>query len=208
MKSQLFFEIPDDHEIRAKLVEAVPPDWSWLDGGLRASKTLLDLGQVEENTGFEVGRFHIIHPTIIGAYVGDGNGRREKPNLFAIMVEQKLPGFILFDEAGYDASISLDLTQRIAAGFLRKGYCGGLHFYKGCYDNNKYENAARCDMLFERWHGAPVFKEEAGEQPARVKLEWNGDYRGKEEDIASIAAVCRSLNLREYVPVSPAEAVV
>ena len=207
MRGELFFEIPDDQEVMAKLVEAVPSNWSWVDGGLHAPKILIASGQVEENTGFAVERFHSIHPTIVGSY--DRNeGKRGKPNLFAIMVEQKLPGFIRFDEAGYDAHIvTLELAKRVAVGFLRKGYRGGLHFYRGCYDNSKYDNPARCGIIFEPWHGAPMRREEAGAQPARVKLEWESRYYGKEEDITPIVAVCRSLNLHEYAPAAPAEAV-
>lgn len=195
-KGTLFFEIPNDQETMVKLVEAVPDNWAWVDGGLFAPKDLIALGQVEENTGFVVERFHSIHPTIIGSY--DENERRSrKPDLFAIMVEQKLPGFIIFNEAGYDAGVvTLELTKRLAVGFLRKGYRGGLHFYKDCYDNHKYENPARCDLVLQS--GDSIFRGEQGPQPARARLEWNVCYGGREEDIASIAAVCRSLGLREY----------
>src|SRR3989338_3790538 len=105
MKGELFFEIPMDvQEIMIKLVETIPPNWAWVDGGLYAPKNLIASGQVEENTGFAVERFHSIHPTIIGNY--DRNeGKHGKPDLFAIMVERKLPGFIRFNEAGYDAHV-------------------------------------------------------------------------------------------------------
>ncbi len=214
MRGKLFFEIPDDQEVRVKLVEVIPSNWSWVDGGLYAPKNLVASGQVEENTGFAMERFHSIHPTIIGSYdptiIGSydqDEGKRGKPNLFAIMVEQKLPGFIEFDEAGYNSHIvTFELAKRVVVGFLRKGYRGSLCFFRGCYDNNKYDNPARCELIFEPWHGAPVCREEAGEQPARVKLEWESRYYGKEEDIAPIVAECRSLNLREYEP-TPAEAV-
>lgn len=208
MRGELFFEIPDDQEVMVKLIEAVPPNWSWVDGGLHAPKTLVASGQVEKNTGFAVERFHNINPTIIGSY-NQNEGKRGKPNLFAIMVEQKLPGFIKFDEAGYDTHhiVTLELAKRIAVGFLRKDYRGSFRFFKGCYNNSKYDNPARCEMIFEPWHGAPVYREEAGSQPARVKLEWESRYYGKEDDIAPIVAVCRSLNFREYVPTTSAEAI-
>ena len=203
MEGRLFFEIPDDQEVMAKLVEAVPSNWSWVDGELCAPKTLVALGQVEENTGFALQRFHNIHPTIIGGY-DQNEGKDRKPNLYAMMVEQRLTGFIRFDEAGYSTYlISIELTKRIAAGFLRRGYRGRLHFFRGCYHNNKYDNPARCELIFKPWHGAPACHEEAGSQPACVKLEWNDRYNGKEDDITPIVAMCRSLNLREYVPKTP-----
>ena len=202
MRGELFFKIPNDLEVMAKLVEAIPSHWSWVDGQLRAPKCLIDVGEVEESTGFAVMRFHSIRPTIIGRY--DEDKRRNKdPNLFAIMLEQKLPGFIMFDEAGYETpEITLELVKRIAAGFLRKGYRGGLHFYSGCYDNSKYNNPAKCSMIFEVWNGGSFSKSgETGMQPARVKIGWESKYCGKEEHIASIVSVCRSLNLCEYIPV-------
>lgn len=207
MRGELFFKIPDDQEVMVKLVEAVPANWSWVDGALDAPKNLVASGQVEENTGFVLRRFHSIQPTIIGSY--DRNkGEWGNPDLFAIMVERKLPGFISFNEAGYNSCIvTLELAKRIAVGFLRQGYCGGLHFYSGCCDNNKYDNPARCSLIFEPWDGVKeMCREEAGPQPARVKLEWDSQYYGKEEDIAPIVAVCRSLNLHQYVPGALAKA--
>lgn len=188
-----------------KLVEAVPENWSWVDGGLYAPRILVESEQVEEHTGFVLERFHSIHPTIIGSY-DQTMGRSRKPNLFAIMVEQRLPGFIRFIEAGYGADITLELAKRVTVGFLRRGYRGGLHFFERCCNNHKYDNPARCSMIFEPWQGAPLCLEEAGLQPARVKLEWKSHYYGKQEDVAPVVAVCRSLNLRQYVPVAPAEA--
>jgi hypothetical protein len=206
MSGKLLFEIPDDQEIMAKLVEAVPSNWSWVDGWLYASDAIIASRQVEEHTGFDLQRFHSINPTITGSYDGD-KGKRRKPNLLAIIVDQKLPGFIKFDEAGYGADIvTLELAKRIAISFLRKGYRGGLHFYSGCYDNSKYSNPARCSLIFEPWDGAPIEREEAGAQPARVKLEWESRYRGKEETIAPIVAVCRAFNLCEYTPAASAGA--
>ncbi len=205
MESELFFEIPDDQEVMVKLIEAMSLEWHWVDGGLHAPESLITSGQADGDTGFMVERFHSIHPTIVGSFV-DG-GKRKKPNLFAIMVEQKLPGFIRFDEAGYDADVvTLELAKRIATGFLRRGYRGRLLFFRNCHNNNKYDNSARCEMNFEPWHGAPVCGREAGPQPARVKVEWNGRYRDSEEEVAPIVAVCRSLGLREYVPQATATA--
>ncbi|HDY73440.1 MAG TPA: hypothetical protein ENH86_02610 [Candidatus Jorgensenbacteria bacterium] len=123
------------------------------------------------------------------------------------MVDQKLPGFIFFDEAGYRTPIiSTELAKRITVGFLQKGYRGGLRFFKDCYGNCKFDNPARCDIASKPWHGGPASYEEGGPQPARIKIEWEGKYGGEEEDIAPIVTVCRSLNLREYTLAEPVEA--
>jgi len=200
MNGQLFFEIPNNQEVMAKLIEAIPSTWSWVDGCLFAPEQFIKSGSALENTGFAIQRFHSIHPTIIGRH-DRKKGTTDKPDFFAIMVEQKLPGFVSFDESGYEAPITLDLAKRIAIGFLLKGYRGHLSFYKDCYRNSKYDNPARCGMILESWKGGSLDNTEAGKQPARVKLEWEGRYYGKKEDIEPIVAVCRSFNLREYKPV-------
>lgn len=200
MGGKMFFEIPDDQEVMVKLVEAVPSTWSWVGGILNAPKTLINSGMALKDTGFTIQRFHDIRPTIVGHY-DHYQGRRLKPDLFAIIVEQKFPGFIGFNEAGYDPCVvTLELAKRVAVGFLRKGYRGALGFFKGCYDNNKYKNAAFCSIEFQSQYGTPVSGVEAGYQPARVILEWNENFYGKEEDVKPILEMCRSLNLREYEP--------
>lgn len=200
MNGEFFFEIPDNREIMARLIEAVPSTWAWVDGALWAPKELVSSGQAIEDTGFELSRFHTIHPTIVGGY-SETNRQRVKPNLFAIIVEQKLPGFIFFDEAGYQEHlVTMDLSKQVATAYVLKGFGGHLTFYKDCYDNSKYDNPAKCAMSFQPWHGPFALGKEAGEQPARARLQWEGRYRGKEEDIAPIVAVCRSLKLREYTP--------
>lgn len=197
MNNQLFFEIPDNQEVMTRLVESVPSNWSWVDGELHAPKHLIDSGQVEENTGFALERAHEIHPTIIGSY-DRSTGKRRKPNLFAIMVKRKLPGFIKFDEAGFNAHIvTLKLAKAVAVGFIQNGYRGKLHFFKGWDCDDKYDNDARCEMIFEPWHGAPCEREEAGTQPARIQLVWNRSCE-RNEDITPIIAACRLLNLRQY----------
>lgn len=200
MRRELFFEIPDDESIMAQLVQAIPENWSWVDGQLHAPLALIATKRAQADTGFSIDRFHSIHPTIIGST--GPNATKNKPNLFAIMVEQKLPGFVSFHEAGFDANmITLENAKRIAVGFLRKGYRGELSFYKGCRGDNKYDNEARCSFAFESWHGAPCCDDEAGEQPARTHLEWDSG----DENVALIAAVCWSLGLREYLPASNEE---
>lgn len=199
MGEKIFFEIPDDVETILKLVESIPSTWSWLDGWLDAPKRLTSSGAAVENTGFRISRFHSIKPTVIGRHNRDGE-INPAPDLFEILVEQKLPGFIEFDEAGFGRDI-LDHAKSLAAGFLSKGYEGRLDFYMD-YDqhrDSKYSNPARCNMIFRPWNG-PGLIDEHGPQPARVKLEWDEKYGGKMEDIWPIADVCRNLGLKEYKP--------
>lgn len=149
MRGERFFEIRNNRDLRANLVEAIPSNWEWVDGSLVAPSEFIAWGQVSEDTGFVLGNFLGFKPTIVGSY-DRGTTRRSKPDLFAIMVEQKLPGFVSFDEAGKDASIiTFELSKRLAIGFLKKGYRGSLRFYKGHHHDNKYHNPAQCNMRFE-----------------------------------------------------------
>lgn len=200
MRDTWVFEIPDNQEVKARLVESVPFDWSWVSGYLNAPKELVACEKAEKHTGFAIERFHEIHPTIIGSY--DQNRKQRKPNLFAIMVEHKLPGFIKFCDAGIDSStINFGLARSIAAGFIRKCYAGGLYFYRNCYDDKTINNsAAQCTMTFQPFYGGIYLDEESGKQPARIKIKWESHCGGKIEDITPIISVCRSFNLREYTP--------
>lgn len=198
MSKKLFFEIPNDQEVKAKLVEAVPNNWTWVNGILRAPQNLVSSGQVVTDTGFAIQRFHDIHPTIVGEHRHDGQGRL-KPDLLAILVDRKLPSFIRFDEAGYDPHIvTMELAKKVAVAFLKQGYRGRLDFYNGCHDYSAIDNDGRCYIEFQPWDGAPCIHEEEGLQPARIRLEW---FYDRIDCIEPIISACRSLNLREYEPV-------
>lgn len=179
MKEMKTFEIPGNQEAVVKLIESIPLDWAWLDGALNAPENLVKSGSAEKATGFYIGRFHSIKPTVIGV-------PEEKPDLYAIIVGRKLPGFVLFEEAGFEDKflITLKLAKNIVIGFIRKGYTGRLHFYKGYRDNNKFDNPARCEIVFNS-------------KGSYISLEWNSNYGGREEHIEPIVKVCGSLGLKE-----------
>jgi len=200
MEWQTFFEIPDCSKTMSQLIEAMPSNWGWVDGTLYAPKELIVSGQVAQDTGFAMQRFHSIKPTIIGGWdSAKGGAERKKPDLFALVVEGKLPGFVSFEEAGYgDTTVSLALAKRIAAGMIGKGYRGALYFYKDCRNNHKFDNSAACSLELRPWDGTHWGSVEGGKQLPRIRVEWHAFCGGKKEDVASIIAACRSFNLREY----------
>jgi hypothetical protein len=199
MKAISFFEIPDETTTRVRLVEAVPQTWSWMDGWLRAPEILLTSGAAIETTGFIFSRYRCISPIVVGKY-DPTSGREFEPDLYAILAEQKLPGFIRFDMAGYGTEITLELAKRIAMAYLGQDYTGWLNFYSGCRNNNKYNNPAFCQMKLDPWCGAPLDHEEEGQQPSRIRLEWDDRYGGSSMTINPIVAVCRELELKQYTP--------
>lgn len=190
--SARFFEIPEDSDVMAKIIESVPTSWSFMDGVLCPTKDIIASGQVEERTGFNISRFYSINPTIAGENVG------VIPNLFGILVEQKIPAFISFEEAGYEDHriITFELVKRIAAGFVRKGYRGHLSAFRDCQDDDKYNNSAKCKIALKPFEGSAAF-DELGQQPPRVRLEWRAHC---DEYVAPIVTACQSLNLLGYSP--------
>ncbi|MDO8551821.1 MAG: hypothetical protein Q7S03_04045 [bacterium] len=198
MAGKLFYVIPDDLEIMIKLIEATPATWLCLSGTIRAPEALIVRGLALEETGFYIGRFHSIRPTIIGRY--DPKGRIE-PDLFGMLVEQKLPGFVQFDQAGDSAEfITLTLAKFLAQGFVVKGYRGHLTFVKSIWDNDMGQRSARYGLSLVTWESYPKDREFVGMQPPLVTLEGDGRYGGKEADIESLFTVCRFLGLKEYKP--------
>jgi len=179
------FEIPDKSEVMAQIIEAVPSDWSWVDGYLSAPDQLIRQGKVASNSGFALQRFHSIEPTIVGRE----SEKRINPNFYSLIVERKLPEFIIFDEAAFETSydgLSMEVIKSIAVAYVRYNYRGWLCFYSGYRYDDKYDNSARCSIELGRWSPS-LFK---------IGVEW--DRRsGGEEDVQPILSVCKGLNLQE-----------
>lgn len=203
MSGKVYFELPEDGDVMAQVVEAVPDSWSWVDGFLSAESGLIAASRVLKDTGLRLSRFHSIKPTIVGRRRSQEEGE-SVPDIFGFVIEHKLPGFVSFDEAGFQEGkvVTLALAKRLAAGFIRLGYRGGLWFSAGCCDNQKYSNPAICDIRLQPWEGFHC-SEERGEQPSRVKLEWNAEFGGSQAMVDPIAEACRRLGLKEYDPVQP-----
>lgn len=192
------FEIPDDNEVIAQLIEAVPLNWSWIDGRLSASAEAISLGGIAPNSGFALQRFHAIHPTIIGK---KKDGKMINPDFYSLIVEKKLPEFISFDEAAFETAyegLTMEVVKNIAIAFVRLNYRGHLCFFSGCCDNYKYDNPAGCSFTLVPWIPAPVLRDEypLEKYPATVKVEWNKEFGGKEKDVKPILLICE--NLKEF----------
>lgn len=194
MDGKLIFEIHDSREVKAKLVEAVPSEWAWVSGRLEAPKTFVSAGTADPTTGYILQRFYSIKPTVIGRW--PEGGKRETPDLFAVLSGEKLPGFLDFDEAGYgDSAVTLAVAKRFAAFYIWKGYLGELRFASGFWDNNAVANPERCFIfLLNGWRYSPFLSQ--GNPPA-IWINWTERYGGKEENIRVIADACRSLGLKE-----------
>ena len=205
-RNALFFKIPDNQEIKAKLVEAIPVNWKWVDGYLRVPQDLLDSGMAISNFGFELRRSDLKPLLITTENVQESRGATL--DLFNLIVERRFPSFVSFQTAGYDEPQAFARMRNIIAGLLRKGYCGYTSFFMNDCHHNYYDNPARCSMTFNPWRRLSTIREpkSVGNQPARLKLEWHERYGGERRNIESIETVCRELGLRKYVSVPSAVA--
>jgi hypothetical protein len=193
------FEIPDNSEVMAQLIEAVPSNWSWVDGRLEAPSQLIHDNKVALNSGFALQRFHSIHPTIVGKKKDE---EIINPDFYSLIVERKLPEFITFDEAAFETSyegLTMEVIKSIAAAYVRCNYRGVLYFYSGYRHNYKYDNPARCSIKLFRWSPTPFMRDEypLEEYPPTVEIKWDRILGGEEKDVQPILSVCKRLDLQE-----------
>ncbi len=112
-----------------------------------------------------------------------------EPNLFGIMVEQKLPGFVSLREAGYgDTPTSLENIKKVIIGFVNKGYYGNLHFYRDCQDNVKHRNSATCQFYISPREENPR---------TTLSVSWNNNNATARHSVSPIFSACVSMNLRK-----------
>jgi hypothetical protein len=184
----LFFRIPDGTAPRIALVSAIPSDWQSLNGVLFAPDASISSGLAVATTGYIIDRDRLrlkdLEETI---YDLEGT--------IGLLVERRLPRFVRFTTVGQYNSFPLQFAQRMAIGYLNLDYLGWLNF-------GKYVNSDReCQLYMRPWEGGGLDSQEAGPQPARVKLAWGSHYGSDPpESFTPIVAVCRELGLEQYIP--------
>ena len=198
-KGSQFFEVPDDLETKIRLLFASPPGWIFT-AGLRAPQSLIDKGGVSLGT-----RFYY-----------DGNIHRQleiqdydkekmdagKMDYLGIIVERKFPQFVSFSDVGLrSGSLKRLQAEQITAGLIRHGFVGHFSSHNGYYDDCYGQNGGYYRVILQPWNGGEsMFNDESGQQPARVRIDWEGRYGGSEELMQPFILVCQELGLREYTP--------
>ncbi len=195
MNNPSFFEIPNDSEIMAQLIEPIPTNWSCVSGKLVAPKSFFKLGRASEGTGYCLNS-HYEYRVVSDNHLGEP---QKEFNPFALLVGLKYPGFVRFDGAGRhaknDSLVTLQRAKEIAQGFLRTGYRGSLWFNK---ENHHMDIQAKVEIDFQPWRGQ--FNDEPGDQPARIRLQWNSNYGGGGDNVIAVADLCETLGLHQYQP--------
>lgn len=189
MQGQKRFWLSNDPEIRVKIVHSIPENWGWIDGIIRFPSDQNIHRNIANGTGYAITRFNCSQPAIIGSSV-EGSTDRRRPDLVAIMVENKLPAFVTFDMGGFGKTEEFVSVREIAASFIRRGYVGWLNFVKSDNRNMRDENPARCELKLRQ----------KGEDRSEIVLRWDERFGGQPKDIASILSACYSCNLVSSEP--------
>jgi hypothetical protein len=196
------FKLPDDAQTIGRLIRSVPDSWSWLDGVLYVPKGLVDADQALTETGYILSRFRGVRTELSGKLIpSDGSRKTMPPDLFGFLVERKYPGWLRFDEAGYNdqREIPLAMAKRLAEGYVGLGYRGLLRFYSDCRDNNKYHNPAR--FYFEMARGDCLVGQ-GFTGSGIVLVSWEKSHGGSQKDVDGILELCRSLDLKDATAIA------
>lgn len=201
--TQFYFDLSTrTPEQIAQIISAVPEDWCWLDGTLDAPQKLIDDGRVHPDAGYVLGGFEERGFRLASLHEYRHGRRQDEPirrvDTHGIVTAPRLPAFVGFNEAGYRESFALPFTEivRIAADLVRQGYLGGLSFFSGFRNNNKYDNPerARFQLVPSReladWSGVQLTPRR--EMAPLLLLEWDPRHRGTHEHLKSIIAACEA----------------
>lgn len=194
------FQIPEGNiDVMVALVEAIPKDWMWVSGMLRAPQSLIDSGHVADNIGFVYERFSSV-PLLVERRIREGMLYKTMvPNSFPIVVLGKRPAFVGFENAGAGISISdIDIAQTIITGLLKQGYLGGVMFSCGMHDGVQMVFSAQCIITFSRW-GSVQEKDRVRPYPPRIRIRSYPRIKHSERMVVPIIQRCCDLGLEKYV---------
>jgi len=198
MKGRTCFGIPEcgAPEIMANLVMAVPSNWSLTLGRLVAPKELIINGRVAATSGYLFQHHQDYKLAVVGLDSLLPNLQGEA-DYCAMMVEHKMPKFVVFQGIG-DDSLPLEIGKKVAAYYLRQGYQGDLEFIQV----NAVENPASFGIVADQLSGdleSWEFLKQMGLPPSRLALRWNSEATGDQppDDLKEILDICRGQNLKE-----------
>ncbi len=178
MVDTIVFQVPKDIELLGKLLQAIPESWSWLDGYLKFPEN--QTRNIAVNTGYLISEYNS-YPAIVGSNIMN-SGKRQGPDLHAIMIERKMPAFVFFKRAGSQNPKDLVAVRDLAASFVRRGYLGSLTFSLG-----RSVVKATCEFSI------CISKTED-----KLTLKWFEPHGGDPSLVASIMEFCYGKGLRRF----------
>lgn len=130
---RIFFDVPNDQDLMKNLVQKVPSNWLWVDGGLLAPKRLFISKDADARLVVESGRY--------------------RPHG---VVNPPLPGIAHFSHEGYGDLGGIEFGKNLIVRFLDLGYRGRLFFYRDFTGEFLYNNSARCVFEFKPDGGSRI----------------------------------------------------
>lgn len=173
-------------EYLARILEAVPDDWSDVSGLLDApAPDSTRDGAAVSDTGYQFHRFDACVRVVARA------GHDSRPDLAALIAGGRPPDFVSFQETGLDAPWQFQVAKKIAAGLLRRGYAGWLTLNNGRDREYDREKPAEVEIFLRSWRRSARVVEIPQATPPAVVLRWSEEHGGHSDQLASVEAVCR-----------------
>ncbi len=216
---KLIYELPEDINKVAKIVEAIPSDWYTLNGVLFATRELYEKGQVAKNLSLVVSGSEPRRPYIVGRCDDPQKWWTEvkeisrececMPEIADIALRNKLFSSVHFDKIGCEAYSYhpgyicnifplLSPMKELAAGLIRVGYDGYLSASNAYHTNYGY--VMPDEFCLKYFHDVDYAGRLEGLQyysrQSRITLEWYNACGGRKEDFDEIVNVFDSLGLK------------
>jgi len=180
----------------ARLVEAVPDDWSDVSGSLDSTDPA-----AAWDTGYEFHRSASdVRIVARRRWTAGGEFFRavQRPDLAGLLIEGRAPGFVLFHNTGYDGDLQFLVARSLAASFVRRGYRGWLSVNNGRGREYSHKMPAQVCFHLSPWSLLVDVSAPRRTVPPTVVLSWDERYGGSLEQLEPVHAICRRA-LREWV---------
>ena len=182
-------------EYAARVVEAVPADWSDVSGWLAPAR--YDDDRISRYVGYAYHRFD--RDVRVSASPGAAGGDAADPRvlqllddeLVAVALGDRLPGFASFHETGFAAPRRMAVAQRIAARLVRRGYVGWLSLNNGRGRERADGKPVEVEVRLSDWERWVSVASPRVLTPPSVVLRWREDLGGALEHLASVIEVCQ-----------------
>lgn len=172
----------------ARLVAAVPDDWSDMSGQLDAADP-----DAVWDTGYEFHR-HGSGVRVVARRrftPHDKIPEVVRPDPVALFIDQRPPGFISFVDAGYNSKWELLVARDLAVGFVRRGYRGWLSINNGRGREYAHQKPAQVDLHLRSWSCFVDVGTPPHPMPPAVVLSWDESCGGSLEQLEPLHAICR-----------------
>jgi hypothetical protein len=184
MSGIIIYELPEDKEIAAKIVDLFPLG-CWIHGHLVATQELYAKNEIAEDTALVIGRdtFDIVsRKEQPFEREESGMDQSSHPRIVDVLARKKLFSSIYFRDAGFMSNKIRKGAHDLASEFIRIGYKGNLDIPTDFVDNASGHNPETF-----------VLSHYSNE----VRLSWYSEYSGHKEKFESIEKDFKNLGVKK-----------